>query len=470
MICGGYSVEAEEKPLRTYQAYAVEWMLERLYVRDWPGCGLFLDPGLGKTRTTWTLLNTLFDLGEIRRALVVAPLRPVYTVWGAEAKRWGFPISNVVLHKQHARAMSLQTQVEFINYEGLVKVSDIAKRWDMAILDESTFVKNWSAQRTKQIRKMVKVIPKRVILTGTPAANSLHDLHAQMFVVDGGEALGKTVTAFRNRFCQQGGWKGRKWMVRDGVRQAILDAVKDKVLRMEAKDYLDMPELVENDIWSRMPPNASNQYKRLKRELFAELETGNVFAASAAAAYTKCRQFANGQVYTATEGGPKETHVAHNEKLNALFELHEELAGKPLLVFYHYKHDLERIHNSKGSPFKGCPVLSGGMKIADVEKILDEWNAGRHHAILAQWQAASHGLNMQGCCNDVACYGLVDSLEVYDQAIRRVYRQGVVGNQVRIHRLLTLDTVDEVMLERLQSKNQSQSEFLMALKKHAKVT
>lgn len=468
MFNGGNSKEALAKPLRDYQVFAVKWQLQRLFVERHKGVGLFLDPGLGKTRTTLTLLDCLFDLGEIGRVLIVAPLRPIYTVWPAEIQRWGFSQSHIILHKQYAKALSYGCKIELVNYDGLERLRGIKNRWDMIVLDESTFIKNWSTDRTKNLREIVKTIPRRSILTGTPAANSLADLHSQMFMVDDGEALGKNVTAFRARFCQQGGWKGRKWLVKEHVREEIKKAITGKVLRMQAEDFLDMPELLQNEIWVHMGQKAVREYKRLKRELFAELETGQVFAASAAAAYTKCRQFANGQVYTPTEDGSRIAHVAHKEKITALYDLFAELSGKPLLTFYSYKHDLEQIRNQKGSPFKGCPVISGGMKIEELNRILAEWNDGKHTALLAQWQAASHGLNMQGCCNDVACFGLVDSLEIYDQAIRRVYRQGVQGTHVRIHRLLTKNTVDEVMLERLQGKHASQSEFLKALKHHAK--
>lgn len=468
MISGGHSREALEKPPRDYQMFAAEWLLERLYVQDREGAGLFLDPGLGKTRTSLIIAEALKDLGVVRRVLVVAPLRPVYTVWPNEVKRWGFNFTPIILHNQHAKAMACDCDMEVVNFEGLVKLVELGGRWDLMIVDESTFVKNWSAKRTRFMRKMVQKIPKRLILTGTPAANSLHDLHAQLYMVDRGVALGKTVGSFRSVYCSQGGFKGYKWKVREGVGDRILDAIKDKVLRMKAEDHLDMPELIFNEIWARLPQNALNQYNRLKRELYTELDNGaDVLVGSAAAAYTKCKQFANGQVYT-MEGEERVAHKAHDEKINALFELHEELAGKPLLVFYHYTSDLQRIQTANGSPFRKCPVLRGGMKITEVQNILDGWNAGKYHAILAQWQAASHGLNMQGCCNDVACFGLHDSLEVFDQAIRRVYRQGVTGNQVRIHRLLTLDTVDAVMLERLKDKDQTQSQFLEALKKHAR--
>jgi SNF2 family DNA or RNA helicase len=469
MIVGGYSQEAKDKPLRDYQTFAAEWLLDRLYVREWPGAGLFLDPGLGKTRTSLSVIHYLKEAGVIKRALIIAPLRPVYTVWPREIRKWGFPLTNIILHNQHAKAMSFNLDVELVNFEGAHKLNEIKKRWDILFIDESTFVKNWSAKRTKAMKKLVKNIPQVVILTGTPVANSLADLHAQHFMIDGGEALGKTVGAFRSRFCRQGGWMGRKWLIRDGVGGAILDAIKPTCLRMKAEDHLDMPELIQTEMWCQMGKNPYNEYKRLKRDLYTELEGGgDILVGSAAAAYSKCKQFANGQVYSGDgKDKPKEIHHVHKAKMDALLELHGELNGKPLLVFYHGTHDRERILTLP--PFKGCPVIAGKMKIDHSSAIIDKWNAGEYHAILVQWQAGSHGLNMQeGGCNDIACVGIPDSPEIYDQAFRRVYRQGVKGDQVRIHRILTLDTVDEAMLQRLTGKIETQAEFLEALKKHAR--
>lgn len=468
-MIGGYSAEAVEKPLHDYQKFAADWLLQRIYVRDWEGAGLFMDPGLGKTRTTLSILDVLFNLDVVKRALILAPLRPVYGVWPAEFKRWGFPQTHVILHKQQIKAMSYNCQVELANYEMLKHLQDLAGRWDIIVLDESTFVKTWSAKRTKYLRRMVQETPKRVILTGTPAANSLADLHAQLYMVDRGAALGRTVTQFRARFMFQGGWRGRNWYVREGVQGSILDAIKNKCLRMQAEDHLDMPKLVENEIWCELETGLLRQYAKLKRELYAELETGEVYAASASAAYMKCRQFANGQVYVPIEEtGEKRVVEVHEQKLKALFELYEELAGKPLLVFYFFTHDRERIRSTRGSPFKDAPVIAGGMKESELETLLAEWNDGKHKALLCQWQSGSHGLNMQGACNDIACYGLIDSPETFSQAYRRVYRQGVGGDQVRIHKILVRGTVDQTMLERLQGKHKTEAEFLAALKQHAR--
>lgn len=465
-MLGGYSDEAIEKPLRDYQTFAAEWLLDRLYDKEWPGAGLLLDPGLGKTRTVLTVIEQLRALGHVNRVLVVAPLRPVYSVWPKEVKRWGFPFSTAILHKQHNKALSWGRFIDIVNFEGVAKINHVKDRWDLVIIDESAFVKTWSSNRTKAMRKLRAHVPQMVILNGTPVDNALADLHAQHYMVDKGEALGKTVTAFRNRFCRMGGWMGREWVVRGGVGPAIYKAIQDTCLRMKAEDHLDMPELIVNDVWAKMPENATKHYRRLKRELYTLLESGaDIMVGNAAAAYSKCRQFANGTVYSG-EGDDRESHEVHKEKISALSELHEELSGKPLLVFYHFTQDRERIQ--KLTAFKDAPVLAGGMKIEDVERLLDEWNEGKHHTLLAQWQAASHGLNMQGCCNDVACFGIVDKFGTYDQAIRRVYRQGVTGEQVRIHRILTEDTVEEVMLERLNGKLGTHQELTDALKTHAR--
>lgn len=492
-LIGGYSPEAFEKPLHFYQEYAHDWLLKRLFVDDEMGGGLFLDPGLGKTRITLTLIDSLFNLGIVKRVLVLAPLRPAYTVWPSEIKRWGFPQSHIVLHGQHEVGMSYNCDIEILNYAGLVKVKDMSKRWDMIVLDESTYIKTWQSKRSKKklkrkrttplmnraqyIRKMLPNISKRVILTGTPAANSLSDLHSQLYVVDDGDSLGRTVTQFRASYCYQGGWQGRNWMVLEDRKQAIHEAIGDRVLRMQAEDYLDMPKLIHNDIWVDMPKPAVKQYNKLKRELVAELSTGKVFAANASSAYIKCRQLATGQLYGTDEEGEKipdkgsiaefEYHVAHKEKINALTDLIEELAGKPLLVFYWFKHELAELKKHK--EFKSAPTINGKTKTQDVERIIDEWNQDKHKVILCQWAAASHGLNMQkGSCSDIACLCLTDSAEGYEQAYRRIYRQGVSAPQVRIHRILTRGTVDEVQLERLNGKFETQSSFLNALKAHAK--
>ena len=505
-MIAGYNERAHTLPAHPYQEFAHDFLVDRLYVKELMGAGLFLDPGLGKTRITLAVLDTLFNLGAIQRALVIAPLRPIYTVWPNEIREWGFPQSHVILHSQYQLGLALNRKIELMNYDSLKKIAGLENRWDVIVLDESTFIKNWSTKRMEFIKKLIKTIPKRIILTGTPAANSLSDLFSQLYVVDDGQSLGRTVTRFRGAFCYQGGYMGHKWFVNDAAKSSIEEAISDRVLYMKAEDHLDMPKLVKNNVWVDLPAPSRRQYNRLKRELLAEFESGEVFAVNASSAYSKCRQFASGQVFATDAEGKRitdrgseagfEYHVAHKEKIDALVELKEELAGKPLLVFYWFKHEIAELLRRKAfwaSPddlpdtkrklynrlkktdklaaekLLQPPVIRSKMKIQDVERIISEWNGNEHKIIFCQWAATSHGLNMQkGSCADVATITLTESAEGFDQGYRRVWRQGNDAKQVRIHRIVARDTVDEVQLQRVDGKLKGQATFLAALKKHAK--
>jgi SNF2 family DNA or RNA helicase len=214
-MIGGYSPEAVLKPMHGYQQKVAYWTLGRIFEQDELGAGVFLDPGLGKTRTTLSVLDFLFQIGAIRKALIVGPLRPIYSVWPNEIKRWGFPQTYQILHGKTARNLKSDAQIELMNYGSLHKIADLENRWDVIVLDESTYIKNWSTNRTKNIKKLAKSIPSRVLLTGTPASNSLADLFAQMYIIDGGQALGKTVGGFRRNFCRPAGQQQwNKWVVK----------------------------------------------------------------------------------------------------------------------------------------------------------------------------------------------------------------------------------------------------------------
>lgn len=460
----------EIPPLKDYQAYAVDWVLNRLYTRDQMGAGVFLDPGLGKTRTSLTVADTLIRLGEVRRVLVVAPLRPVYSVWPDEIRKWRLNHSYIVLHDQHRQAMSENCKIEIVNPEGLKHLTKIKGRWDLLIVDESTKFKTWGTWRMRWLKKMLPHIPKRIILTGTPAANSLGDLFSQMYIVDDGEALGNTATYFRENYMTKGGYEGKQWVFREKMRAELLSLIDDKVLRMKAEDFLDMPKLLFRDVWCKLEPKEMREYKRLKKQLMAQLASGDIFAKTSGGAYAKCKGFANGTVYNTPEDeygnkGKRETHAVHDKKLDALEDLLDELAGKPLLIGYQNTCDMERMKARQA--FKAAPVIRGGMKAEEVQVIVKKWNKGHYRSMMCQVQSVSHGMNLQEACNDVAWLGLCDSPEVYDQFFRRIYRLGVKGDQVRIHRFLTEDTVDVTMRDRIEGKFATQSEFLEALKKHA---
>jgi hypothetical protein len=455
------------KPLRDYQNFAVDWTLQRLFARDMLGTALFLDPGLGKTRTSLTVADMLLSLGEIRRVLVVAPLRPVYSVWPNEIRDWKFSIPHVILHEQYEPAMRMNAQLEIVNPEGLVKLQDLGGRWDLIIIDESNKFKTWGCQRMKYLRKILRKTPKRMILNGTPVANSLADLFSQIYIIDNGKRLGQTIGYFRNEYMTLGGFQGKQWIMKENKQQQLLDLVGDICLRMDAESFLDMPELVYNDVWCTLPPELLKQYKVLKRELYLRLEAGeDITVGSAAAVYMKCKQYANGVVYNKPESGDKTAHKVHEIKHKALEDLVDELAGKPILTAYQLTCDADALQARK--TFKKWPRIRGRMKGSEVDKIFDQWNLGLHTGMLAQTMTVSHGSNLQKACNDVGWLGLCDSPDNFYQFNRRVYRQGVSGKQVRVHRVLMRGTVDEVMLLRVEGKLKTQDEFCKALKDFAR--
>ena len=486
-LIGGYNDHAREFPLHDYQTRAVDFLLDRLTVLDEPGAGLFLDPGLGKTRITLTAIDLMFSMKVINRVLVLAPLRPLYTVWPVERRDWGFPQVTAVLHKQHEKALLRNRPIELMNFGSLKKISEIKDRWDLLVVDESTYLKTWTTNRMGYVKKLIKTIPKRIILTGTPAANSLGDLFSQMFIVDDGESLGNTITGFRKNFCevdtQKSGRQYTKWKIKTHSKTKIFNSIKDKVLRMQAEDYLDMPDLVHNNLNVELSDAVMRQYRRFEKELVAEIEQHQqehpeiVYAPNMASAYTKCRQLAAGPIYKIDADGrrqPKkgsiagfEYAVAHQEKVKALEELAEMLNGKPLLIAYNFTSELAELLSS--NYFKAAGVINGKVKPADVEKAIKLWNDDNLQFLICQWRAASHGLNLQkGSCQDLAAMSLTDSPETYEQWYRRVYRQGQRAKQVRVHRVIARGTVDEVQLARLNGKFATQAEFLNALKSHAK--
>ncbi len=445
------------EPLRVYQEGMVDFALRRMYVEGEKGAGLLADPGLGKTRAVLEVVKTLRELKEIKRTLVVGPLRPIKAVWPDEVRKWEFDLPYCGMSQWRKNYNFPQHGViDFTNYESIHHFTSVPGRYDLIVLDESPKIKNWTAKRTKALRKIIKDIPRRMILTGTIVAYSLADMFAQIFMLDDGEALGRNVTVFRARFMERGGWQGREWKLRAGCEQELLDAIAPMVMRLDAESNLDMPELIVQDIMCELPLKVQPHYRELKKKLLTELESGEIFAVNQASAYMKCKQFSNGAVYDED----RKVLKTHDEKLESLKDLVEELGGTPLLVLYQFKHDLSRIQKE----FPGAIQLTNENLTETVAK----WNAGEIKLMLAQNASTGHGMNLQGACNHVAFFGLNDSPEVYEQSYRRVYRQGQKQGTVVVHRLLCKNTVDLLISDRVDGKLTSQKKFLDALKKHAR--
>lgn len=460
---------------RDYQRAAARFLVER------KRAALFLDPGLGKTAISLSALKALRLFGQSRKALVVAPLRVIYSVWPEEIKLWDqFRDLRVsIVHgceKKRRKALAADADLYLINPEGIVWLYKEIERdrkklpagLDAIVVDESTRFKNHSAKCWRALRAILPLFDRRVILTGTPSANSLEDLYTQVFILDDGARLGKNISSFRARWFYRGGFRGREFIPFDHSRGQITESISDVVLRLDAKDWLDLPELVTNDIEVKLPEPVRKAYKRLERDLYFELDNAEATALSAGAKYNLCRQVANGGLYLDEERFPGEVGVrrsetVHSEKIDALDSLVTELFGKPLLVVYQFKHDLKRLLE-----WRPAPSISGDVGARESGRLVDQWNRGELPLLYCQPRSMSHGLNMQAGGNDICWLGLTDDLDVYLQTNARIYRSGVKGSQVRIHRILAKGTVDITIRRLLESKDGRQKSILDFLREDAK--
>jgi len=442
----------ERNNLHAYQNRAVS------FIKDRKRCGLFLDMGLGKTTSTLTAVSDLIDDFQIRKTLVIAPLRVANSVWKQEVYKWA--------HLDHMR-VSVCTGSAKQRLEGLMTSADIyvinrenvdwlvkhyGPKWpfDMVIIDESSSFKNPSTKRFRSLRRILPMTEYMVLLTGTPSPNSLLDLWPQMFLIDFGEALGRTVTGYKQRFFESD-YMGYKWNIREGAADKIHSLIQPRVLHMSADDYLDVPPRIDLIERVELPPEALAIYKDFEKTLLAELEDGEeVEAATAAVLANKLLQFANGAIYTDDKKNWSETHKA---KLDALEEIVEDNPNETLLVAYNYKSDLARLQ----ARFPDAVVLD------KKQTTIDRWNAGEIKMLLAHPASAGHGLNLQNGGSLIVWFGLTWSLEYYQQFNARLHRQGQ-EKPVRILHVIGSETIDERVMGVLAHKDMTQRSLLAALK------
>ena len=438
-----------------YQKYAIDRLVEL------QESGLFLDMGLGKTTITLTAIDELmYDRFQISRVLVIAPKRVAEDTWTTEAGKWDhlqhLKISRVLgSQKERLRALDQNADIYVINRENVVWLVDTCqKEWpfDMVVVDELSSFKSNQAGRFKSLRKVRPLIERFVGLTGTPSPNGLMDLWPQMYLIDRGERLGRTITGYRERYfypAKSNGLVVYSYEPKPGAPEAIQKKISDICISMKAEDYLQMPELTVNDIQVKLHPAELDKYRELEREKLMELEGTQITALTAASVYNKLLQMANGGVY----GDDGSTVEIHRRKLEALEEILEAACGNPVLVFYNYRHDYDRLAEA----FKGYnprTLLS--------QQDIRDWNEGRIRLLLAQPASMGHGLNLQAGGHIIVWYGLNWSLELYQQANARLYRQGQ-RNGVILHRLIASGTVDEDVIRRLEKKDETQEDLLKAL-------
>lgn len=441
---------------KPYQLQALKRMLQE------PHLGIFLDPGMGKTSTTLAAVKVFRQREVVQRVLIVAPIRPMYKVWPDEIKKWADfnHLSYTILHGPDKEArLNEVSDIYLVNPEGikwLVQSGGIKKIGaNMLVIDESTKFKDSSTSRFKLIKPLLPMFARRLILTGEPAPNGYMDLFGQMYIVNLGKSLGRFVTHYRNQYFYPSGYGGYDFKLRQGAAEEIQEAIAPYVMRLAAEDHLEMPELIFNDILVELDPESRRIYKQFEDSFLAEVGDATILSANAAAVGTKCRQVANGGVYDEFSVA----HHIHDIKTAAVADLVEQLQGNPLLIFYEFKHDLERLQRA----FPAAPSLTG-MSGRKLDETIDAFNMGDIPVLLAHPASAGHGLNLQGSCHHVCFYGLTWDLDLYHQSYKRVWRQGQGANRVFVHRILADKTLDKSVARALLNKDITQTALLNAIK------
>lgn len=448
--------------LHKYQKVCVEHIISH------PFCGVFLDMGLGKTISTLTAIEALkYDYCEIDTVLVVAPKRVAETVWEEEAKNWDhtkhLTFSKIIgTERQRIAALKVKADVYIISRDNIAWLCSLyaAKLpYDMLVIDELSSFKAHQTQRFKSL-KLARPWFKRVVgLTGTPAPNGLINLWSQMYLIDRGQRLEKTITAYRSRYFRPGASNGYvvySYNLLADSERLIHEKIKDICISMKAEDYLEMPERIDNFVKVTMPDKLYDMYKKFERDniitLAAEVEEGatTINAVNAAALSNKLLQFANGAMYDEN----KNVVQIHDLKLEALKEIIDTSNGKPILVAWTYQFDRDRIMNY----FRNLSPRE--LKTA---QDINDWNDGKVQLMLAHPASAGHGINLQAGGNIIVWYGLTWSLELYQQFNARLYRQGQKQRTI-IHHIVTSKTHDEDVVKALKSKDKTQNSLMNSIK------
>lgn len=437
-----------------YQKYAADFIITH------PISALLLDMGLGKTSITLTAIyDLLFDSFEVHKVLVVAPLRVARDTWSAEIEKWEHLRElrySVAVGTGQERISALRTPADIYiinreNVQWLVEESGLPFDFDMAVIDELSSFKNHQSKRFKAFMKVRPKLKRIVGLTGTPASNGLMDLFAEFKLLDMGERLGRFIGQYRNAYFQPDKRNGMviySYKPLPDAEQRIYDKTSDITISMKATDHLTMPELISSEYTVQLSDKEREKYERLKKDFVLPEDSGEITAANAASLSNKLSQMANGAVYS--DAG--ETVHIHDRKLDALEDIIESMNGRPLLVAYWFKHDLERIRKR--------------FEIREIKSSADisDWNSGKIPVALIHPASAGHGLNLQSGGSALVWFGLTWSLELYQQTNARLWRQGQTADTVVIQHIIAKGTIDEQIMKALKAKDTTQAALIAAVK------
>ena len=444
-----------------YQTRAIDWCINN------PRCGLFLPMGAGKTVITLTAIANLKKSGEVNKVLIIAPIRVARTTWPSEIEKWEHTkhlTYTVVDGPEKNRLKALQNQSDiFIIGKEQVKwlVDTCGSKWpfDTVIIDELSTFKNPQAQRFKTLKKQVKKFKRFIGLTGTPAPRGIPDLWSQMFLIDAGIRLGKSIGSFRKTYLipeRTNGYIVYSYALRDGAKEEIEQKISDVVMSLDQSECCELPDLSFININITLSKTLKRNYDSFKKELVLELDDNELTASNLGVLCGKLLQYTSGQIYTHDSFKPLET--IHDEKVKALDDLLASANGEPVIIYYYYKHEKERIMSLLKSKKLRASCL-------DDEKDVERWNNHDLDVLLLHPASAGHGLNLQAGGSVLIWYTLPNfNLELYQQANARLYRQGQT-EKVRVYHLLVDESIDVDMMNALEKKEVTQSTLLDALRR-----
>lgn len=444
-----------------YQARAIDWCINN------PRCGLFLPMGAGKTVITLTAISKLKQKGEANKALIIAPVRVARTTWPAEIDKWDHTKSLTYSlidgdAKKRTRAIEKEADIYIIGKEQVVWLCEtVGKSWpfDMVVVDELSTFKNHQAQRFKALKKQVKKFKRFIGLTGTPAPRGIPDLWSQIYLIDAGTRLGKSIGSFRKTYLipeRSNGYIVYSWAVRNGAQKEIEEKISDVVMSLDSSECVELPDINYINVPIKLSKTVKKRYDAFKKDLVLELTTTDVSASNLGVLCGQLLQFTSGQIYTHDPSLPVDT--IHDEKLKALNDILTSANGEPVIIYYYYKHELSRIISL---------LESNSLRYSTLEKDSDlaRWNNHELDVLLLHPASAGHGLNLQAGGSVLIWYTLPNfNLELYQQANARLYRQGQT-EKVRVYHLLVDDSIDVDMMNALEKKDVTQSTLLKALRR-----
>lgn len=464
--------------LHGYQVRTVDHIFEH------PNSMLHQDPGLGKTIASLTAIEQLMhDAFRVKGVLVIAPLRVVQSVWEQESQKWShtkdLTFSRILGDKaSRIRGLCRKADIYLVNYENLVWLqAEVEHRflsrgkyppWNMCVLDEISKMKGTrirqGVKRGTAALKLLQYCPYRVGLTGTPAPNGMIDLFGQYLCIDSGKRLGTSFDRYQHQYFYRSDYGGYKWAPFVQSKEQITTLIGDITMDLRAEDYLDMPDLIDNDIMITLPPTLQANYDAIEIEMLIELESGNeVEIFNKASLVNRCLQWAGGGVYL--NPGLPQWEGVHDLKMEALVDLVDELQGQPVLIFYQYQHEAQRIMKK----YPDAVWLSSKTSAADFNQAIMDWNTGKLNKIVAHPASMGHGVDrLQTSCHNMIWYGLNWSWELYFQSVSRIARQGQTSPTVMNHRILMDNTVDLVVAMALKMKREDETSIRDLIREYGK--